>query len=485
MEREVKMKMGTTSMCCCVLLMLLSANLMLCSYWVAAEEQEREALEIITGGGYGPAPSLPSPPPKPGCPTPSPPPPPPPKPECAPPPPPPPKPVCPTPSPPPKQKAHKLKRAGKALVNFTRFIDDPSGYTRNWKSTRDICKYNGVRCAIYPGTKERAVAGIDLNGAKISGLNRTDVSLKGVLDRIPELTYFHVNSNNFTGGIPDDIIKYPYFYELDLSNNKIGGEFPNQVLQSKQLVFLDLRFNRLRGPIPPQLFESNLDVIFINNNVFTGSLPDNFGRTPARYLTFANNNLTGPIPSSIGLASKTLTEVLFLGNSFEGCLPFEIGYLENAVVFDVSRNRLTGPIPLSFACLESIRYLNLEHNQFYGAIPEMVCRLPGLRNKGNLSLADNYFTQVGPACRKLIMDNVLDLTNNCILGLPNQRPNQHCSQFFSKVKPCPKPKDLNQIPCKKYYYSRSQRHTNTTVAAASPPPPHPPLTYNALKPHRL
>ena len=141
--------------------------------------------------------------------------------------------------------------------------------------------------------------------------------LTGILDSIPELTFFHVNSNNFSGAIPTDITKYKFFFELDLSNNKLEGEFPKEVLQPKpkdqQLVFLDLRFNSLCGPIPPQLFDLDLDVIFINNNKFSGHLPDNFGSTPARYLTFANNQLTGPIPASIGKASKTLTEVLFLG----------------------------------------------------------------------------------------------------------------------------------------------------------------------------
>ncbi|KAL2349566.1 hypothetical protein Fmac_003566 [Flemingia macrophylla] len=373
--------------------------------------------------------------------------------------------------PPPPPRLTRLQKAGKAIRKFSRDIVDENGYTKNWKGD-DVCKYRGVRCDTYPEKKERAVAGIDLNGAKISGRNGT-LDLSNILGTIPELTFFHVNSNSFGGSIPADISKYKYFFELDLSNNQVEGEFPKEVLESTQLVFLDLRYNRLSGPIPAQLFQLNLDVIFINNNEFSGNLPDNFGSTPARFLTFANNQLTGPIPSSIGQASKTLTEVLFLGNRFEGCLPYQIGYLKKASVFDVSRNWLTGPIPHSFGCLESIRYLNLERNQFYGEVPEMVCQLPGLSNNGNLSLSYNYFTQVGPACRTLIKKNVLDVSYNCILGLPNQRPHGECSQFFSDVKPCPYPKYLHYVPCKGYY---PQIHTASA--------PSPPITYNSLIPHR-
>ncbi|TKY71266.1 small subunit ribosomal protein S3Ae [Spatholobus suberectus] len=425
--------MGTKYMC--ALLLLVSALLL------------HSFSEIVLGSGdgygYGPAKCAP---------------------KCQPPPPPPP--------PPSSCQPTRLQRAGKALLKFTRSVDDPNGYTSNWKGA-DTCKFKGVRCAAYPNSNEQAVAGIDLNGAGLSGKKGTPLIFSGILDRIPELTFFHVNSNNFTGAVPTDITKYNYFYELDLSNNKAEGEFPKEVLESKQLVFLDLRFNRLSGSIPPQLFQLDLDVIFINNNQFSGNLPDNFGSTPARFLTFANNQLTGPIPSSIGQASKTLTEVLFLGNQFDGCLPYQIGYLKKATVFDVSKNCLTGPIPHSFACLESIQYLNLEHNQFYGEVPEMVCQLPGLCNKGNFSLSDNYFTQVGPACRDLIMKNVLDVSNNCILGLPNQRPHGQCSEFFSNVKPCPNPKYLHYVPCKGYY-----PHIHTAAVPA------PPLTYNSLNPHR-
>ncbi|KAK4284554.1 hypothetical protein QN277_001371 [Acacia crassicarpa] len=381
---------------------------------------------------------------------------------------------CPPPPPPPPPS--RLEKARRVLLKFATKINDPNDFTNNWHGPNP-CQFRGVKCDKYPNSSELAVSGLDFNQAGFSHRQGSNLGLTGILDSIPELAFFHVNSNNFSGQIPTQITKYPFFYELDLSNNKLVGEFPRDVLSSKQLLFVDLRFNNLTGPVPPELFNMDLDVIFINNNKFNSNLPWNFGNTPARYLTFANNKFTGPIPSSIGNASKTLTEVLFLKNQFSGCLPYEIGFLKKAIVFDVSNNLLTGPIPESFACLQKIRFLNLAHNKFYGYIPESVCELPGISNNGNLTLTDNYFTEVGPKCMKLIRSKVLEVSGNCIVGLPNQKSPEECFKFWFYVKPCPNEWSLKIVPCKKQYPKDDES------AASSPAP----VTYESLTPtrHRL
>lgn len=417
-------------------------------------ETKRETLEIIIGGGggggggaYSPAPS-----PENNCP----------------------------PPPPPPCPPTRLEKARAALLKFKTLTNDPKGYTSNWNSSTKTCDFNRVLCGYFPQDNQQAVAGLDFNQARFSGKDCTNIPLTGftgILDKIPELTFFHVNSNNFSDQIPKAITNYPYFYELDLSNNKLTGPFPNEVLQSTKLVFLDLRFNNLQGSVPSQLFNKDLDVIFINNNQFSDCLPANFGSTPARYLTFAHNNFVGEIPKSIGNAAKTLTEVLFLQNKFEGCLPYEIGYLKKATVFDVSENLLTGPIPASFGCLEKIQFLNLARNKFYGTVPESVCVLPGIRNNGNLSLANNYFTALEPSCWSLLKSKILDVSGNCIPGLPNQKSKQECYAFQCKVKPCANAQSLKYVPCKTHWGQKQ----NTAPAEMAKEP----VTYKSLKPHHL
>jgi len=143
----------------------------------------------------------------------------------------------------------------------------------------------------------------------------------------------------------------------------------------------------------------------------------------------------GPIPRSLPKALATLTEVMLLNNQLTGCLPYEIGFLEEATVFDAGNNQLTGPLPLSLSCLEKVEVLNLGGNLLYGMVPEVVCA--GLVNLVNFSLSDNYFTRVGPLCRILIQRGVLDVRNNCIPDLPFQRSLIECAKFFATPRMCP------------------------------------------------
>lgn len=343
---------------------------------------------------------------------------------------------------------------------------------------KDVCKYQGFICDTVPGTKKRGIAGIKFNGYNFGGKNLT---LNKFIVGLKELSFIHINSNNFFGSL-SGISKLRYLSELDVSNNKYTGSFPTDVLGAKNLVFLDLRFNTFYGAVPREAFQFDLDLLFINNNNFVQNLPDTFGKTTALYLSLANNKFVGEIPKSIGDASNTLLEVLFLNNQLTGCLPYEIGFLKNARVFDVGFNQLTGPIPHSFQCLEKMALLNLAGNKFYNEVPEAVCRLPGLLN---FTLSYNYFTQVGPECRKLIERGVLHIKMNCILDLPDQRSQMDCARFFSKLPSCPDKKSLTIIPCPNRYSENQLEVSDVQWATPSPAPAPAPLglSYGALSPH--
>ncbi|XP_061355594.1 uncharacterized protein At4g06744-like [Gastrolobium bilobum] len=243
---------------------------------------------------------------------------------------------------------------------------DPLGVTKSWVGS-DICNYKGFYCDNPPDNSSAiALASVDFNGFQLGAS-----TLDGFIDKLPDIALFHANSNNFKGTISPQITKLPYLYEVDVSNNQLSGPFPMAVLGMSTLTFLDIRFNFFTGAVPPQIFTQNLEVLFINNNIFTQSLPDNLGTTHILLLTLANNKFMGPIPRSLPKALSTLTEVLLVNNQLTGCLPYEIGYLEKATVFDVGNNQLTGPLPFSLSCLEKVELLNLAGNLLYGMVPEM------------------------------------------------------------------------------------------------------------------
>lgn len=333
---------------------------------------------------------------------------------------------------------------------------DPLGITKTWAGS-DICSYKGFFCDSPPDNKSAtAVASVDFNGFQLAA-----PTLDGFLDQLPDVALFHANSNSFSGTISPNIARLPYLYELDISNNLFSGSFPAAVLGMNGLTFLDIRFNFFTGAVPPQIFTQNLDVLFINNNNFMTTLPDNLGNTHIRYLTLANNKFTGPIPRDIFKVFSSLSEVLLLNNQITGCLPYEVGLLKEATVFDAGNNRLTGPLPFALSCLEKVEQLNFAGNQLFGMVPEVACELVKLTN---FSLSDNYFTTLGPTCRFLIEKGVLDITNNCIPDLPFQKSVEECSDFIAHPRSCPQMWSYTFIPCMS---SSSSGSTNPGMAPSS------------------
>ncbi|XP_043710150.1 uncharacterized protein At4g06744-like [Telopea speciosissima] len=393
---------------------------------------------------------------------------------------------CP-PEPPPQTLPDLLTFADQRLAivypviqTFKKTItSDPLGVTKTWVGS-DICNYKGFFCDSPPDNRTAtAVASIDFNGFGL-----TAPTLDGFLDQLLDIAVFHANSNNFTGTVSPKISQLRYLYELDFSNNNFSGKFPTAVVNMVGLSFLDIRFNSFTGSIPAQVFTQTLDLLFVNNNNFMEKLPDNLGNTSVRYLTLANNKFMGPIPKSIGKAANTLVEVLFLNNQLSGCLPYEIGLLVEATVFDASLNQLTGPLPCSLGCLEKIEQLNFAGNQLYGAVPEVVCALGNLEN---LSLSDNYFTHVGPICRNLIKRRVLDVRKNCIQDLSSQRSVAECALFFAHPRICLNLLSYSIIPCKSSHwpFPFPWKFPPRSSSAQSKQPKAPSPSYSALIKHRL
>ncbi|KAG6510250.1 uncharacterized protein At4g06744-like [Zingiber officinale] len=349
-------------------------------------------------------------------------------------------------APPPSSSPHpseflnvKQYQAYLVIQQFKSIItSDPGGVTQSWVGPRP-CDYQGFYCgAPEDSPDEPTIAAVDFNGYSLSA-----PTVVGFLDQLPDLAFFHSNSNNFSGPIPD-LSGLRYLRELDVSNSAHTGDFPAAVLSLSNLIFLDIRFNLFAGAVPASVFILDLDVLFLNNNNLNEPLPAEIGSSPVAYLTLANNGFTGPIPQSISKASKTLIEVLLLNNNLSGCLPQEIGLLSVATVFDAGSNCITGPIPWSFGCLLKVEQLNLAENLLYGEVPDLVCRLATDGNLANLSLSGNYFTGLGHSCWGLIEAGVLDVRQNCILGLPEQRPPTDCARFMLRRKYCP---FRYEVPC--------------------------------------
>lgn len=113
----------------------------------------------------------------------------------------------------------------------------------------------------------------------------TTVSLRnaGISDVIPEKWFSRLSSQVVI---------------LDLSNNQIKGKLPHQ-FDCPKLNSIDLSSNHFDGPLP--LLSTNASQIFLHDNSFSGSVPENIGhhlpRLQMLYLSW--NRLNGRLPSSL------------------------------------------------------------------------------------------------------------------------------------------------------------------------------------------
>ncbi|CAJ1951554.1 unnamed protein product [Sphenostylis stenocarpa] len=324
---------------------------------------------------------------------------------------------------PPASSVPKLEAAYTALQAWKSAItEDPLNILGSWIGP-NVCSYKGVFCA-NPQDEMVAstfpvVAGIDLNHANLKGILVKELSL------LSDLSLLHLNSNRFTGTVPDTFRDLVFLEELDLSNNQLSGPFPAATLYMPGLIYLDLRFNYFSGGLPEELFSKNLDAIFLNNNQFEGEIPQNLGSSPASVINLANNKLSGNIPASLGFMGSKIKEILFLNNQLTGCIPEGVGLFTEMQVLDVSFNSLMGHLPDTLSCLQDIEVLNLAHNKLSGELSDIVC---SLRNLANLTVAYNFFSGFSQQCSRLFFRNVgFDFSLNCIPGRDMQRPQPECS----------------------------------------------------------
>lgn len=148
------------------------------------------------------------------------------------------------------------------------------------------------------------------------------------------------------------------------------------------------------------------------SNRFSGEIPRNLGNcTSLTRLRLGSNDLTGRIPSEIGLL-RGLSFLELSENRFQSEIPPEIGNCTQLEMVDLHGNELHGNIPSSFSFLVGLNVLDLSMNRLTGPIPENLGKLSSL-NK--LILKGNFITGSIPSSLGLCKDlQLLDLSSNRI-----------------------------------------------------------------------
>ncbi|XP_078445664.1 probably inactive leucine-rich repeat receptor-like protein kinase At3g28040 [Wolffia australiana] len=237
-------------------------------------------------------------------------------------------------------------------------VEDPGGRLATWTVDpgSDPCRdFAGVRCGAA-GEVEKIV----LHAADLAG------TLNPALAGLRSLAILSLFGNRFSGRIPPEYGEIVALRKLNLSRNALSGEIPGFLGDLPSLRLLDLSRNFFSGEIPASLFLSCRRI---------------------RFVSFAGNNLSGPVPASIGACLK-LKGVDFSFNSLSGgfpeqiCVPREMGFIS------LRSNSLSGGVSGKAASCRSLQFLDLGSNSFDGLLP---LELLQLRNLTYLDLSFNQF----------------------------------------------------------------------------------------------
>ena len=211
---------------------------------------------------------------------------------------------------------------------------------------------------------------------------------------------------------------------IDLSRNQLFGKLPNSLSFSSTAFLVDLSFNRLEGRLPLWF---NVKWLFLENNLFSGSIPLNIGDSSSlEVLRVYGNLLNGSIPSSVSKL-KGLEAIDLSNNNLSGDIPKNWNDLDQLDVIDLSKNKLSGRIPWWMCSISSLRQLMLGDNNLIGELSSSLQNCTGLYS---LDLGNNKFSSVIP---KWIGERMSSLEQLCLRGnmLTGDIPEQLCGFLSS------------------------------------------------------
>ncbi|XP_059436696.1 probable LRR receptor-like serine/threonine-protein kinase At3g47570 [Corylus avellana] len=201
--------------------------------------------------------------------------------------------------------------------------------------------------------------------------NELDGPIPATVGRLHMLEGLFLQSNRLEGPIPSDLCRLESLFELNLAGNELSGHIPICMDNLTSLRHLYLGFNQLTSTVPMSLWSlTYLLEVNLSSNSLSGSLTlMNIGNMKVlTKLDLSRNELSGGIPITIN-GLKDLVHLSFANNRLEGSIPESFGELVSLEYLDLSSNNLAGEIPKSLEVLQYLKYLNVSFNKLQGEIP--------------------------------------------------------------------------------------------------------------------
>ena len=219
--------------------------------------------------------------------------------------------------------------------------------------------------------------------------NATNTSSTGTMPRCTQnpqdnqnnlLLKVELQANNLAGSVPYEA-QIPTVKVLDLSHNRLMGNWPIINGDSVLEEFI-LAHNFFYGPMTaePNLGKdeekgSTIRVVRLEGNAFEGLLHYRFGLSLSNLEVWdiSGNSYGGYLPPAVEYLTK-LTTLRLGGNQLTGTIPSELGMLLLVEELDFSDNtQLTGTIPQELVLMRNLTMLDVSRTSVSGSMPVGLC----------------------------------------------------------------------------------------------------------------
>lgn len=259
----------------------------------------------------------------------------------------------------------------------------PEAYRGNWES-KFPCAWDGNERAHPAPVGSRCVVNgwYPLPPRGIGGLQYL-IHLSGMAEGpVPEefkslqvIQAIVLTGNKISGSIWDTST-HCFLFNLDLSHNQMSGSLPtNFMAHNINGENINLAYNNFEGTIPGETLSNlqYLTALVLNDNKFSGVVPDLSKAVELRELNLGNNQLSG----SLGSWIKDMPNLAWLdvsNNNLEGSLPPALP--PKLSRFSASGNKFSGAIPEAYAQQAFLRHFNCTGCSLQCSKPDLLAHLP-------------------------------------------------------------------------------------------------------------
>lgn len=258
-----------------------------------------------------------------------------------------------------------------------------------------------------------ANSGLNYSTCHIATIALVRNNLTGTLPEritLPLLVYFSVSKNRLYGRLPT--FNTPLLADLDLQENSFSGSIPNDMIVSA-ISELRLNNNLITGSLPDWIYSlSSLNSLHVQDNHLTGTLSSKITNLQTvRHILLENNRFHGSIPQDV-LKLPIIRTFNADNNFFSGALPKSFNITWRSVLdFSVTGNNLEGPLPTEY--VGQIESFLVSSNYLTGTLPSSICKVRYLHYLG---FGDNQLHGTIPACFWDLDSIILEFEYNLFHG---------------------------------------------------------------------